>query len=561
LKPSSDRVFQEGAMNRTWAIVLGVIALVAVGGFLLFRTYGYYLPGIISNLRDPIASNRAVGWRQGPAAAPEGERPPNIIVIVADDLGFNDISFYGGGLGRGSVRTPNIDALALEGVSVESAYAANATCSPSRAAIMTGRYPTRFGFEFTSAPVAFARYISHVDSDSLRQAIYHEEREADVPPLETLGLPPSELTIAELLQQRGYHTLHIGKWHLGENVERRPESQGFDESLGFMQGAAMFLPPGDPNAVNARLPFDPIDRFLWANLPYAVQYNGGQRFRPEGYLTDYFAEQAAAAIAANRNRPFFMYLAFNAVHTPLQATRADYDALAQIPDHTERVYAAMVVALDRAIGRVMQALRDNDVDGNTLVIFTNDNGGAWYVGLPDINAPYRGWKATFFEGGIRTPFFARWPGRLPAGARIDGPASHIDIFATAAAAAGAAAPDNLDGVNLLPYLRGEARTPPHQRLFWRSGDYRVVRDGAWKLQVSANPNRVWLFNLRDDPTEQHDLSAQFPERVAAMRAQIDAQNAGSPPPLWPALIEGPVRIDVPLNAPWSEDQEYIYWSN
>ncbi|MGD9817056.1 MAG: sulfatase-like hydrolase/transferase [Hyphomonadaceae bacterium] len=548
-------------MNRTWAIVLGVIAVVAAGGFLLFRTYGSYLPGIIGNLRDPIAANHAVDWQQGPAAAPEGERPPNIIVIVADDLGFNDISFYGGGLGRGSVRTPNIDALALEGVSVESAYAANATCSPSRAAIMTGRYPTRFGFEFTSAPVAFARYISHVDSESLRQAIYHEEREADVPPLETLGLPPSELTIAELLQQRGYHTLHIGKWHLGENAERRPESQGFDESLGFMQGAAMFLPPSDPNAVNARLPFDPIDRFLWANLPYAVQYNGGQRFRPEGYLTDYFAEQAAAAIAANRNRPFFMYLAFNAVHTPLQATRADYDALAQIPDHTERVYAAMVVALDRAVGRVMQALRDNNVDGNTLVIFTNDNGGAWYVGLPDINAPYRGWKATFFEGGIRTPFFARWPGRLPAGARIDGPASHIDIFATAAAAAGAAAPDNLDGVNLLPYLRGEARTPPHQRLFWRSGDYRVVRDGDWKLQVSANPNRVWLFNLRDDPTEQHDLSAQFPERVAAMRAQIDAQNAGSPPPLWPALIEGPVRIDVPLNAPWSEDQEYIYWSN
>jgi len=540
---------------------LGVVAVVAVGGFLLLKNYAYYLPGIIGNLRDPIAANHAVDWQQGPAAAPQGERPPNIIVIVADDLGFNDISFYGGGLGRGSVRTPNIDALALEGVSVESAYAANATCSPSRAAIMTGRYPTRFGFEFTSAPVAFARYISHVDSGALRQAIYHEEREGDVPPLETLGLPPSELTIAELLQQRGYHTLHIGKWHLGENAERRPESQGFDESLGFMQGAAMFLPPGDPNAVNARLPFDPIDRFLWANLPYAVQYNGGQRFRPRGYLTDYFAEQAVAAIEANRNRPFFMYLAFNAVHTPLQATRADYDALAQIPDHSERVYAAMVVALDRAIGRVMQALRDNNVDGNTLVIFTNDNGGAWYVGLPDINAPYRGWKATFFEGGIRTPFFARWPGRLPAGARIDGPVSHIDIFATAAAAAGAAAPDNLDGVNLLPYLRGEARTTPHQQLFWRSGDYRVVRDGDWKLQVSANPNRVWLFNLREDPTEQHDLSAQFPERVAAMRAQIEAQNAGSPPPLWPALIEGPVRIDVPLNAPWSEDQEYIYWSN
>lgn len=548
-------------MNRTWAIGLGVAALLALGGFLLFKTYAHYLPGIISNLRDPIAPNRAVEWRQGPAEAPEGERPPNIIVIVADDLGFNDISFYGGGLGGGSVRTPNIDALAQQGVSADAAYAANATCSPSRAAIMTGRYPTRFGFEFTSAPVAFARYISHADPNALRQPIYHAERERDVPPLDTLGLPPSELTIAELLRAQGYHTLHIGKWHLGEARELRPEMQGFDESLGFMQGAAMFLPAGDRGVVNARLPFDPIDRFLWANLPYAVQYNGGQRFRPQGYLTDYFADQAAAAIEANRNRPFFMYLAFNAVHTPLQAARADYDALAHISDHTERVYAAMVVALDRAVGRVMQAVRDNGLDGETLVIFTNDNGGAWYVGLPDINRPYRGWKATFFEGGVRTPFFARWPGRLPAGARVEGPVSHLDIFATAAAAAGARLPQNLDGANLLPYFSGATRTPPHQRLFWRSGDYRVVRDGDWKLQVSANPNRVWLFNLRDDPTEQHDLSARHPERVAAMRALIEAQNRGLPAPLWPALIEGAVRIDVPLNTPWREDQAYIYWSN
>lgn len=548
-------------MKRTWAIAFGIAVVLVIGGFLLFKSYAYYLPGLISNLRDPVAANRPVEWQSGPSSAPEGERPPNIIVIVADDLGFNDISFYGGGVGRGAVQTPNIDALAREGVSIDTAYAANATCSPSRAAILTGRYPTRFGFEFTSAPVAFARYISHGNPDSLRRPIYHAEREGDVPPLETLGLPPSELTIAELLRSRGYRTLHIGKWHLGESAERRPEAQGFDESLGFMSGAAMFLPAGDPDAVNARLPFDPIDRFLWANLPYAVEYNGGQRFRPQGYLTDYFADQAVAAIEANRNRPFFMYLAFNAVHTPLQATRADYDALAQISDHTERVYAAMVVALDRAVGRVMQALRDTGIDGDTLVIFTNDNGGAWYVGLPDINAPYRGWKATFFEGGVRTPFFARWPQHLPAGARIEGPASHIDIFATVAAVANAAAPDNLDGVNLLPYLRGEVRTPPHQRLFWRSGGYRVVRDGDWKLQVSENPQRVWLFNLRDDPTEQHDLSADHPERVAAMRAQIEAQNITMPPPLWPALIEGPVRIDVPLNAPWRRDQEYIYWSN
>ena len=541
-------------------IIIGAIALVGVVGLILFRSYAYYLPGVIANIRDPIAPHHAVAWARGPDVAPQGQRPPNIIVIVADDLGFNDIS-RNGGVGGGLVRTPNIDALAEQGVSVDIAYAANATCSPSRAAIMTGRYPTRFGFEFTGTPQAFSRYVSHADPNSLRQPIFHEERVADMPPMEALGVPAEEITIAEVLRARGYRTLHIGKWHLGERADMRPEAQGFDESLGFMAGAAMFMRPNDPNVVNARLPFDPIDRFLWANLPYAVQYNGGQRFRPEGYLTDYFANEAVAAIEANRNRPFFLYLAFNAPHTPLQAARADYDALSAIPDHTERVYGAMIAALDRGVGAVMQALVDNGLDDNTLVIFTSDNGGAWYVGLPQINAPFRGWKATFFEGGVRTPFFARWPGRLPAGARIDGPATHMDIFATAAAAAGAPLDHAVDGADLLPQLAGAARTPPHDMLFWRSGPYRAVRAGDWKLQVSETPDRVWLFNLREDPTEQHDVSAQHPERVAELRALIDAHNADMPPPIWPALLEGPVRIDVPLNAPWSEDQDYIYWSN
>lgn len=546
---------------KRWAWVIAAFAVLIGGGLLLLRAYGHYLPGIIGNIRDPIAPHHEVTWAQGPATAPEGERRPNIIVIVADDLGFNDIS-RNGGVAGGLVRTPNIDALAAEGVSVDIAYAANATCSPSRAAIMTGRYPTRFGFEFTGAPVAFSRYLSHSEPNAPHQPIFHADRIRDMPPLEELGMPASEVTIAEVLRAQGYHTVHIGKWHLGEAPEMRPEAQGFDESLGFMAGAAMFMPANDPNVVNAQLPFDPIDRFIWANLPYAVQWNGGRRFRPEGYVTDYFANEAVAAIEANRNRPFFMYLAFNAPHTPLQASRADYDALNGVPDHTERVYGAMITALDRGVGQVMQALRDNGLDENTLVIFTSDNGGAWYVGQPRINAPFRGWKATFFEGGIRTPFFARWPARLSAGARINGPATHMDIFTTVAAAAGAPAQAQADGVDLLPYL--SARTPierPHEVLFWRSGPYRAVRQGDWKLQVSETPDRVWLFNLRDDPTEQRELSAQEPERVAVLRALIEAHNAEMPAPLWPALLEGPVRIDAPLNTPWREDQEYVYWSN
>ena len=544
------------------AIIGGALALIALGAFVLWQNCWYYLPGIIGNLRNPIGPNREVVWERGPDAAPEGERPPNVIIIVADDLGYNDISLNGGGV-AGVVRTPSIDFIGQDGVIVEQGYTSNATCSPSRAAIMTGRYATRFGFEFTSAPPQFARYISHSDPNALRQPIFHEERVDQVPPRETLGLPPSETTIAELLRDRGYHTMLIGKWHLGEVPSMRPEAQGFDESLGIMQGATMYLPPNDPNVVNARLDFDPIDRFLWANLQYAVDWHGADgdaRFRPRGYVTDYYAEEAARAIEANRNRPFFLYLSFAAVHTPLQATREDYEALSEIPDHTQRVYGAMVHALDRGVGRVLQALRDNGLDENTIVIFVSDNGGAWYTGLADINAPFRGWKSTFFEGGIRTPYLARWPAGLPRGARIDGPATHMDLFATIAAATGEPA-SGIDGVNLLPYMRGEATGAPSQRIFWRSGPYRAVRDGDWKLQVSETPDRAWLFNLQDDPTEQNDLSAQHPERVAAMRQMIEQQNADLPPPLWPALIEGPVRIDVPLNAPWSEEQEYIYWSN
>jgi len=549
-------------MKRLW-IVLAIVAVVGVGGYLAFERYKFYLPGIIANIRDPIAPNHAVEWAQGPAEAPaewsSGQRPPNIILIVADDLGYNDISFNGGGM----IPTPNIDAIGRQGVSVDQGYAANATCSPSRAAMMTGRYPTRFGFEFTAVPAAFARNIAHFNPDAMRRPIYHSEAEANLPPVPQMGVPTSEITVAEVLRDRGYHTLHIGKWHLGEAPALRPEGQGFDESLGFMAGGGMFLPERDPNVVNAKLPFDPIDRFLWPNLPYAVQFNGGQRFAPEGYVTDYFTNEAVRAIGANRNRPFFLYLAYNAPHTPLQATREDYEAVAHIPDHTRRVYAAMLLALDRGVGRVMEALRENGLDENTLVIFTSDNGGAWYTGLDGLNAPFRGWKATFFEGGVRVPFFARWPGGLPAGGRVSGPAGHLDVFATAVAAAGGAPPSDrvMDSVNLLPFMRGETLGRPHEVMFWRSGHYRVVRAGDWKLQISARPERTWLFNLADDPQERRDLSAQEPQRVAQMREMIALHERDMPAPLWPALLEGPIRIDPHLNTPWTEDQEYVYWAN
>jgi arylsulfatase A-like enzyme len=381
-------------------------------------------------------------------------------------------------------------------------------------------------------------------------------------PYQQMGVPASEVMLPEVLKQAGYHTLHIGKWHLGEGDGLRPENQGFDESLAILAGGGMFDDPDSPNVVNAKLPWDPIDRFLWANLPFAVSWNGGKHFQPDRYITDYFTDQAVAAIDANRNRPFFLYLAYNAPHTPLQALKSDYDKLKHIPDHRDRVYAAMILALDRGIGRVQAELEKQGLAENTLILFTSDNGGAWYVGMPDLNKPYRGWKATFFEGGIRAPLFARWPAKIAPGTQVKGVGSHLDLFATAAAAGGASMPTDrkIDSRNLLPELAGGGPIPP-RTLFWRSGDYRVVRDGDWKLQVSARPNRVWLHNLAADPLEQHDLSAQMPEKVAELRRRITAQAAEMPAPLWPALLEGPVRIDVPINAPWKEGQDYVYWAN
>ncbi|MFA5122077.1 sulfatase-like hydrolase/transferase [Zavarzinia sp.] len=540
-------------------VALVLLVAVLVGAF--FAIGGRQgLTLMIARFMSPsVGPNRPVAWQQGPATAEGRSKQPNVVLILADDLGYNDVTFYGGG----RVPTPNIDRIGKEGVNFPAGYAGNATCAPSRAALMTGRYPTRFGFEFTPTPIGFSRVVGHFDSTAPVKPIYHEERESAVPPFEEEGLPTSEITIADLLRGAGYHTIHLGKWHLGETPQFRPEAHGFDETLGFYSGASLFMDPDDPDAVNAHQDFDPIDLFLWAALPYGVRYNGSDMFRPQGHMTDYLTDQALAAIQANRNRPFFMYLAYNAPHTPLQATREDYEAVAGIEDHTARTYAALIRSLDRNVGRVLDALKAAGLDDDTLVIFTSDNGGAHYVGIGDLNKPYRGWKATFFEGGIRVPFFMRWPGHLPQGATYDAAISHFDVFATAAGVAGAALPADrtIDGVDLLPFLTGGRQGRPHDRLFWRSGPYIVVQAGDWKLQVTSIPDRAWLFDMKTDPTEQKDVAAEHPEKVAELKAMLDAFQMEQVAPNWPALIEAPVPIDHPLNRPWSADDTYAYWSN
>jgi arylsulfatase A-like enzyme len=545
-------------------IALLIPVLLAVGGWLAFERYWYYLPGVLDAIRDPIVSNKPVVWELGPADRPAGARPPNVVIILADDLGWNDLSFNGGGVAGGAVPTPRINSLGADGVTFTQAYAGDATCAPSRAAIMTGRYATRFGFEFTPAPIAFAKLISTFPSRSGLPQFYHEALERDVPnSVSQLTVPTSEIMIGQVMKTKGYHTMMLGKWHLGGTAETRPDSKGFDEALSFYDGASMYLPGDDPDVENSRQDFDPVDKFIWANLHFGIRYNGGERFVPDAYMTDYLGQQAARAIAANRDRPFFMYLAFNAPHTPLQALKSDYDALDQIQDHRLRVYAAMIRALDRNVGVVLDALKAQGLDDNTLVIFTSDNGGANYVGLPDINKPFRGWKATFFEGGIHVPFFMKWPGKLPKGARFDKPVGHVDLFSTAAAAAGAEAPKDrvLDGVDLVPFATGQESDAPHQSLYWRDGDYKVLLAGDWKLQTAERPRKIWLYDLTSDPTEQTNLADRMPERVAAMQATLATIDAQQAKPLWPSLLETPISIDTPLGVPVGKDEEYVYWAN
>ena len=543
----------------------GSLLLVAAIFWMMRTTILLYSLWLVQSVLTPIGPHQEIDWAEGPAFSqtPPSERPPNIIVILTDDMGFNDISLYNGGAADGSLQTPHIDRLGREGVVFANGYAGSAVCAVSRAALLTGRYATRFGFEFTPTPGQMSYVINIIapDDDRLRRRVMHEELMDAVPSYEHMGMPEEETTIAELLKRAGYHTVHIGKWHLGRAPKFLPNNQGFDESL--LMASGLYLPEDSPDVVNSYQPFDPIDRFLWANLRYAASFNGGGYFEPRGYLTDYYTDEAVKVIEANRHRPFFLYLAHWGIHTPLQALKSDYEALSHIENRRMRVYAAMIRAVDRSVGRIMEALKRHGLKENTLIIFTSDNGGAHYIGLPDVNKPYRGWKLTFFEGGTHVPYMMRWPSEIEAGRVMRDPISHMDIFATAAGAAGATLPQDrvIDGVNLLPFIKDEAYGAPHKRIFWRTGAYHALLEEGWKLQMSERPDKVWLFNLNDDPTEQKNLARRLPKRRDNMIKTLEAHQREQSEPLWPSIVEMPVPIDKTLEDPEEAHDEYIYWIN
>lgn len=552
----------------TWRakIVTALMAVLALGALAYAnRIYLFqYSLGWYTDWTHPRGPTQIVPWSQGPETASTDvkNRPPNIIVILADDLGFNDVTTYGGGRASEGVPTPHIDSIARDGVRFDQGYAGSAVCTVSRAALMTGRYPWRFGVEFTPTPGAMARVAGdlYAAKDRVHTVQIDQEVAKAAKDFNDLGMPASEQTLPEMLKTRGYHNVHIGKWHLGSTAEMRPNNQGFDESL-FME-SGLYLPQNDPRVVNSKQDFDPIDKFLWPNMRFGVSYNGGKWFEPNQYLTDYFTDEAVTAIKRNKNRPFFMYLAHWGVHTPLQASKADYDALAQIPDHRRRVYGAMIRSVDRSVGRVLQTLKEEGLDDNTMVIFTSDNGAPGYIGLPEVNRPYRGWKLTLFEGGLRVPYVAKWPGHIPAGTQYKAPVNNIDVLPTALAAAGVALPKDrtIDGVNLLPFLQHK-QVQPERPLFWRDGTYRTVQNDGWKFISAPQQNKQWLFNLKTDPTEKNNLALSQPEKLQQMDRLLRAHHADMPPSLWPSFIRLPIAIDKTLDQKQVPEDEVTYWEN
>jgi arylsulfatase A-like enzyme len=433
------------------------------------------------------------GW---PAQAQRRPAPkPNILLIVADDLGYADIGVNG----CVDAPTPQIDSLAKNGVRFTNGYVSGPYCSPTRAGLMTGRYQQRYGHEFNPGPAGNA------DPE--------------------FGLPLTETTLPQRLKALGYATGMVGKWHLGYEPKFHPLKRGFDEYFGFLGGAHSYVDNGD-------------------NINQITR--GTEPVKEISYLTDMFGDEAVAFIERQKDKPWFLYLPFNADHSPMHAKEQDLAKFANIKDPLRQKFAAMHAAMDDNIGRVLETLRKHKLEENTLILFVSDNGGPT-SNNGSRNTPLRGFKAQTWEGGVRVPMLAQWKGRLPAGKVYEQPVIQLDFLPTALAAAGAEikAEWKLDGVNLLPYLTGKQKGAPHAALYWRFGQQIAIRMGDWKLvkapganatqgefRTKATTEGAHLYNLASDIGEQNNLAEKEPAKRAQLAAAWDKWNAELIEPKW-----------------------------
>jgi arylsulfatase A-like enzyme len=426
---------------------------------------------------------------------PSPHRKPNIILILADDMGYADFGLQG----CADIPTPHIDSLGINGVRLTNGYISCPICAPTRAGLMSGRYQQRFGFETNPGPEAYAD--------------------------EKFGLPRSEITLAERLKSVGYVTGMVGKWHLGYKPELQPTGRGFDEFFGFLSGASDYLPDKRRGASR-----NPILR-------------NSREVQEREYLTDAFGREAVAFIERHHDTPFFLYLAFNAVHAPLEASEKYVQRFAGIKDSRRRTFAAMLSAMDDNIGRVLEALHRQELDERTLIFFLSDNGGPTPQTTAS-NAPLRGTKGQVLEGGIRVPFLVQWKGHLPGGKVDHRPVIQLDIAPTVLAAAETGAPPSagvspestaspaFDGVNLLPFLNGEKSGPPHDTLYWRFNDQQAIRRGDWKLVRTRPDPKPRLYNLANDIGEATDLADKEPAKAKELNNIWSEWNAQLMDPQW-----------------------------
>jgi len=390
-----------------------------------------------------------------------------------------------GCMDKWDIPTPNIDSIARNGVRFTDGYVTCPVCGPTRAGLLTGRYQQRFGFEDNPGPPAVAS--------------------------PNFGLPESEKTMADYMKAEGYATGMVGKWHLGHRPACHPQKRGFDEFFGFLTGAHSYTDPGMGTP-------EPILR-------------GSAEVDEKEYLTEAFGREAAEFVHQHKEKPFFLYLAFNAVHAPHTEMPPKYkDSFTNITDPTRRIWAAQLKDMDDAIGVVLSEVRSAGIENNTLIFFLGDNGGYPLGGITP-NAPLRGRKAETFEGGIRIPFLMQWKGKIPAGKVYKKPIVSLDILPTAVSAVGGKAAANVDGVNLLPFIDSKNAKAPHDKLFWRWIDKHGARVGDWKL-VQNGDGKEMLFNLTDDIGETKDLSASNPAKLKELQDAYKAWDAKNIPPKW-----------------------------
>ncbi len=411
---------------------------------------------------------------------------PNVVIFFSDDQGYGDLGCFG----AKDIETPNLDALARSGLRFTDFYSAAPFCSPSRAALMTGRYPIRAGVP------------GNVRS-----------REGSV------GMPASEVTVAELAKSVGYRTGVFGKWHLGSTDATRPNAKGFDDFFGHHAGCIDYL----------------THNFIWSkSAHHCLWRNRTEVFEAGTYFTDLIAREASRFIDENHDRPFLLYVPFNAPHYPMQAARRFFEKYKHLPKQRQQ-YAALVGHMDEAVGTIMSKLKAHGLTDKTLVLFMSDNGHSVEArahGGGGSAGPFKGHKFSLFEGGIRSPFIVSWPGRLAAGEVRSQVGIAMDILPTIAEAIGAKLPADrkIDGRSLWPRLESADAPSPHEAVFWHFGRSFAVRKGQWKLVVEVprgkenkgKPEQVFLSNIQDDPGEANNLADANPNVVRTLRASHNA---------------------------------------